>query len=81
MCVLVESGTFGSWKDCGLLCQITHSMTSGLEDTEKQETKKEMLKALTKPLTSLIIQVCLVKLFFLINGVYKIFAICCMKTS
>ena len=52
----IHSGSFGSWKDCGVLCQVTHAMTNNLE-TDTQSTKKELLKALTKPLTKLVIQV------------------------
>ncbi|KAI0242724.1 Sodium-dependent phosphate transport protein 2B [Lamellibrachia satsuma] len=58
MCILpLEwiSGAFGSWKNCGILCQVTQAMTVNLE-MEKKDTKKELLKALTKPLTKLIIQ-------------------------
>ena len=51
------TGEFGSWKDCGLICQMTARMTEHLKPNSGNGTKeKELLKALTKPLTKLVIQ-------------------------
>ena len=50
------TGEFGSWKDCGLICQITKAITDHLKMSDNKTKQHELLKALTKPLTKLIIQ-------------------------
>jgi len=52
----MSSGSIGSWHDCGLLCQLTGAMTRNLH-VDKQAKQHELLKAITKPFTNLIIQV------------------------
>ncbi|KAI0242725.1 Sodium-dependent phosphate transport protein 2B [Lamellibrachia satsuma] len=49
------SGSFSAWDNCGVICQVTHAMTVNLK-MEKQETKKQLLKALTNPFTKLVIR-------------------------
>lgn len=53
------SGSIGSWKKCGILCQMTKAITEGLAVNRTApygDTKNDMLKVITKPFTSLIIQ-------------------------
>lgn len=50
------SGSFGAWKDCGLLCQFTGVIVQNLQPGGSSSTKKDLLKVITKPFTNLIIQ-------------------------
>lgn len=50
------SGEIGSWKGCGLLCQMTHAITKTLEIDPDSSYKQEILKVVTKPFTRKIIQ-------------------------
>jgi hypothetical protein len=54
--ILMFTGEIGSWKGCGVLCQLTGAIVHGLEPTG-QDTKQELLQKLTKPFTELVIQV------------------------
>ena len=56
-CHIHFSGAFGSWKDCGILCQFTGYIVRELQPGGNAATKKDLLKVITKPFTSLIIQV------------------------
>jgi len=51
------TGSFGSWKDCGVLCQISGAITKDLEVDPNENIDQDMLKVITKPFTSLIIQI------------------------
>lgn len=50
---------FAKGADCGVLCQITHEITKELELDPNENVEQDMLKVITKPLTSLIIMVSL----------------------
>ena len=63
------TGSIGSWNECGVLCQLTDVMTRNLH-VDKKATKQELLKAITKPFTKLIIQVCHMFLKCLISIVF-----------
>ena len=52
-------GSIGGWDGCGLMCQMTAAMTASLETDSNRSynTNQELLSAITKPFTKLIIQV------------------------
>lgn len=49
-------GSFGAWKNCGLICQITSAITNSIKEQENHQ-KQELLKKLTRPFSHLIIWV------------------------
>ena len=55
--ICYNQGNIGSWKGCGILCQLTGWITKGLELDSNEAAEQDMLKVITKPLTERIIQV------------------------
>ena len=56
-CHIHVLGSFGSWNDCGILCQFTGYIVRELQPGGNAATEQDLLKVLTEPFTHLIIQV------------------------